>query len=269
METTIIIVSYKSRSILLKNLNNFDHTCKVIVIENSKDENLKIELEQKYQNIKVILNENKGFGHGANIGAQLAKTKYIFFCSPDNFIKKDTVKNLEDISKKLKDEFGMLILTDEENKVNKISKVKEKCGISSFYIKRDIFLNMGGFDEKIFLYYEDVDFVYRLMKNNNLIFKVPITFKNAHGSHEPKHNIEIEVNRNWHYMWSKFYFKKKHYNYLYAFLSILPYFIRSILKILIFLKNPKEKEIYKARASGIFNSCILKDSWYRPKINTK
>lgn len=269
METTIIIVSYKSRSILLKNLNNFDHRYKVIVVENSKDKNLKFELEQKYKNIKVILNENKGFGYGANVGVRLANTKYVFFCSPDNYIKKETVKNLEETSKKMEDKFGMLILTDEENKINKISRVKKECGISSFFLKRDIFLNMKGFDEKIFLYYEDIDFVCRLMKSNYLIFKVPITFQNAHGSHEQEYNVDIEVNRNWHYMWSKFYFNRKHYNYFYAFFLILPYFIRSVLKIIIFHKNPKKKEIYKARACGIFNSFILKDSWYRPKINSK
>jgi len=269
METTIIIVSYKSRSILLQNLNNFDHRYKVIVIENSHDKNLKIELEQKYKNLKVVLNKNKGFGQAANIGAKLATTKYIFFCSPDNFIKKDTLNNLEKITKEIRDEFGMLILTDEENKVDKISRVNEKCGISSFFIKRDLFLSIGGFDENIFLYFEDIDFVSRIIKNKNLIFKVPITFKNTHGSHEGEYNIEIEVNRNWHYMWSMFYYKKKHYGYFYAFLLIIPYFIRAILKIIIFLKNPKKKEVYRARASGIFNSCILKDSWYRPKINTK
>ena len=30
---------------------------------------------------------------------------------------------------------------------------------------------------------------------------------------------EIEFSRNWHWMWSKFYFNKKHFGYLRAFLK--------------------------------------------------
>ena len=67
-------------------------------------------------------------------------------------------------------------------------------------------------------------------------------------------------------MWSKFYYRRKHFGYLYGFISTLPYFIRSLLKIIININKIEEKNKYFARLSGLYNSYILKKSWYRPKI---
>ena len=67
-------------------------------------------------------------------------------------------------------------------------------------------------------------------------------------------------------MWSKFYYKKKYYGYIFSFLSTMPYLIRSLIRLIIYINNPIQKEIYLARISGLYNSYILKDPWYRPKI---
>jgi len=46
----------------------------------------------------------------------------------------------------------------------------------------------------------------------------------------------------------------------------MPYLIRSLIRLIIYINNPIQKEIYLARISGLYNSYILKDPWYRPKI---
>ena len=91
-------------------------------------------------------------------------------------------------------------------------------------IRKKKFIDLSGFDENFFLYYEDNDLIKRLLKNNEDIYKVPINYKNLLGSHNYELNFPIEVNRNWHLMWSKFYFKKKHYGYFYAFFFNLSLF---------------------------------------------
>ena len=79
---------------------------------------------------------------------------------------------------------------------------------------------------------------------------------------------EIEYSRNWHWMWSKFYFNKKHYGYVNSFLKIFPTLVSSQFKyiyyFIIFKKH--EKKIYKMRFLGIINAILGKKSWYRPKI---
>ena len=63
-------------------------------------------------------------------------------------------------------------------------------------------------------------------------------------SHDEEINFEMEKSRNWHWMWSTFYFHKKHYGYLIALIKILPKFLSSMLKTIFFtIISNKEKKI--------------------------
>ena len=70
-------------------------------------------------------------------------------------------------------------------------------------------------------------------------------------------------------MWSTFYFKKKHYGFIYAFITIQPKFISALFKTFFYflMFNRKQREIYFCRLSGLFNSIIGKKSWFRPPID--
>ena len=106
--TTVILVSFKSDKIIEKALFRIKDDAYILIIENSNSDNIK-KLEKKYNNLKVVINKNKGFGNAANVGAKLAKTKFIIFISPDAIIEKNGIKKIEKISKKLNNEFGILL----------------------------------------------------------------------------------------------------------------------------------------------------------------
>ena len=84
-------------------------------------------------------------------------------------------------------------------------------------------------------------------------------------------NLENEKRANrireWHWMWSSFYFYKKNYGYMNALLKMSGKFIKSFFKLiyfsLTFQKQKKEKYIY--RFLGIFNSMIGNPSSFRDK----
>ena len=82
-------------------------------------------------------------------------------------------------------------------------------------------------------------------------------------------NTKLEKNRNWHWMWSTFYFHKKHQGFFLALLKILPKFVSAFIKFIIYsiIINKKKRDIYYCRLSGIFNSIIGKKSWYRPSLD--
>ena len=84
-------------------------------------------------------------------------------------------------------------------------------------------------------------------------------------SSDIKNTYNFEYLRNWHWMWSKFYFNKKHYGFLLSSLIIFPNFISAIIKILFYslLLNKHKINIYKMRILGIFNSFMGKKSFYR------
>jgi GT2 family glycosyltransferase len=77
MDTTILIVTYKSQNIIYDCLNSIDKKIPIIIIENSSDKNFKKDLENKYSNVKCFLtNDNLGFANANNFGLNLINTKY-------------------------------------------------------------------------------------------------------------------------------------------------------------------------------------------------
>ena len=207
--TTAIIVSYKSKWIIENCIKSIEKNTKIIIVENSKDYKLKKFLEEKYKNLKVIINDNNGFGNAANIGALKAKTKYLLFLGPDTKLENKAIKNITKIAISFDDNFGAILPSDFNKKVKKISEVKKSRGTALIFIKKDTFLKVGLFDESFFLYYEDNDLLERILKKKQKIYEVPIKFRHSYGSHDKKYNEPIEINRHWHYMWSMFNFYKK------------------------------------------------------------
>ena len=83
-------------------------------------------------------------------------------------------------------------------------------------------------------------------------------------SHDPKYSERMEIQRNWHYMWSLFYFNKKHKGYLKAYKITFGKFVSAFFKtIIFFIFNKKKHYIYKHRFLGLLNSYLNKKSKFR------
>ncbi|WP_440936102.1 glycosyltransferase family 2 protein [Candidatus Pelagibacter sp.] len=276
-DLTVIITSFHSRDKIFSCIESIEKSIKIIVIENSNDEKLKEEIHSKYQNVECILSkENLGYGAGNNLGLSKVETSYALIVNPDVTLDNDAVNKFFLSINNLGD-FGIIAPISQNEKynnfdINEDKKIKEVDNVKGFAM----FLNMKNlkkinfFDDNFFLYFEEIDLCKRLKKNNSKIFIDP-TIKVIHLG-GTSHNLEIEkpmeLSRNWHWMWSTFYFHKKHYGYLTAMIKILPKLSSSLIKFIIFLITFQKykSEIYKHRLSGIINSVLLKKSWYRPKL---
>ena len=53
-------------------------------------------------------------------------------------------------------------------------------------------------------------------------------------SHNKSIDFQMNLSRNWHWMWSTFYFKKKYKGYLIALFEVLPKLASSVVKFLFF-----------------------------------
>ena len=276
-DLTVIITSFHSRDKIFSCIESIEKSIKIIVIENSNDEKLKEEIHSKYQNVECILSkENLGYGAGNNLGLSKVETSYALILNPDVTLDNDAVKKFFLSINNLRD-FGIIAPISQNEKynnfnINEDKEIKEVDNVKGFAM----FLNMKNlkqikfFDDNFFLYFEEIDLCRRLKKNNSKIFIDP-TIKVSHlggTSHNSEIEKPMELSRNWHWMWSTFYFHKKHYGYLIAMIKILPKLSSSLLKFIIFLITFQKfkSEIYKHRLSGIINSVLLKKSWYRPKL---
>lgn len=268
---TVAIVTFHSSKIIEKCLKKIGKKYKVLIIDNACNKEIKKKIQKKYPNCKVIINKNNGYGAAANIAGKMIRSKYIFFINPDVFIQKKTIPQLILSAKLLKDKFAVL-LPNENNKYNNFNDITETHLIksSSFFLNRKKFISIGGFDKKIFLYFEEVDLSLRFKKINEKIYIIKNSLVKHLGaqSHNNEINFEIEICRNWHYMWSLFYFKKKHDGLLIAYAITLPKLIRYLLKMCLFFFFNKNKFMkLSARSKGLISSYLNKKSSFRPQIN--
>ena len=277
LDLTVIITSFHSGDKIFNCIESIEKSVKIIVIENSNDETLKDEIHSKYQNVECILSkENLGYGAGNNLGLSMVKTNYALIVNPDVTLNNDTINKFFLSINNLED-FGIIAPISQNEKYNNFNinddkEIKEVDNVKGFAM----FLNMktlkqiNFFDDNFFLYFEEIDLCRRLKKNNSKIFIDP-TIKVSHlggKSHNPEIEKPMELSRNWHWMWSTFYFHKKHYGYLSAMIKIFPKLSSSLIKFIFFLMTFQKykSEIYKHRLLGIINSVLLRKSWYRPKL---
>ncbi|AIJ38239.1 glycosyltransferase family 2 protein [Flavobacterium psychrophilum] len=184
-----------------KSLKNID--AEIIVIDNnSSDDSCKM-MKQRFPQVKLIENkENSGFPKGNNIGVAQAKGKYICILNPDTVVSEDTFaktlafaesqKNLGIVGCKLIDGtgnflpeskrgvptpfvaftkiFGLYKFSNYFGKYyaqhlseNKTGKVDILVG-AFMIMKRELYLEVGGFDEKCFMYSDDIDLSYMVLQ---------------------------------------------------------------------------------------------------------
>ena len=278
MDLTIVIVSFRSGDILHRCIKSIDKKYSIIIIENSINDKLKFELERKYSNVKCIIpKENLGYGGGNNLALSKVKTNYALILNPDVILENNSIENFFISANKVSN-FGIIAPVSEQEKYDNfkydqdtsIKEVENVKGFAMFFNMKNV-QKSNFFDDNFFLYLEEIDLCKRLRLMNIKIFIDPsIKVKHLGGSsHDSTINKPMELSRNWHWMWSTFYFNKKHYGYLFALIKILPKFFSSLSKFIfckIFLKKNKS-DIHKHRILGIINSVLLRKSWYRPFLN--
>ena len=272
---TFVIVTFKSEKIIYECINSLPKESHKIVIENSKNIKLGQELEAKYDNIEVIINENIGMGASNNIGIKKSKTKYAFIINPDVKFNHDTLQKIFEASKSIND-FAILSPTNDDPNYPNYKESNDYKNLNeniisvdyvdgfSMLINKEKFQNEDFFDEEFFLYLENTDLCLRTKKIGQNIYIIKNSLINHHGAGSIV-SKDLEYLRNWHWMWSKFYFNKKHYGYFNAFLKIISNLTSAIFKYLFYLIlfNSHKKKIYLMRLCGLYNSIIGKKSWFR------
>ena len=278
---TIIIVTIKSEKIIDNCLQSINPEVKKIVVENSSNQEFANSLKKKYENLECYTTgKNLGMGQGNNFGIEKSKTRYVMILNPDTVLQHNTLNQIYKVSLNL--DFAILspsnydknfpnykAATNIETTNEELIEVDSIDGYAMILDKKKF--DGFFFDTKIFMYLENDDLCLRMKRKGEKIY----ISKNSQISHlgakavDPKFYKEIELSRNWHWNWSKFYFRRKHYGYFNAIIFSFPSFFKSCIKSFFYFmtKNEFKCKLYSQRASGIINSFLMKDSWYRPKLD--
>ena len=273
-DLTIVIVTFKSGEKIINCLKSISYNIPVIVVENSDNRNFKNEIENIFTNVNCILvGENKGYATANNIGLKSVKTKYALILNPDTILDKEAIKNFFNASEQVKD-FWLIGPANNQivNFNDKDSNLKEVDNLKGFAIFLNLSkFNQNYFDENFFLFFEEIDLCRRVKKNKGKIYIDKNIFVKHDGASSVNkiNKLDLEKTRNWHWMWSTFYYQKKYKGFLVAFIIISPKLFSAIFKSLFYfiILNNKKREIYFCRLGGLLNSIIGKKAWYRPSID--
>ena len=281
---SIVIVTLRSEKVIDRCIKSINKNLPIIVVENSDNFEFKNYLETNYKNVKCILSkENLGTGAGYNIGIRSSKTNYVYVINPDITLEANALDEIYSASKQLGD-FSILspissdenfpnygfIKNENNNKEENLPFQVDYVDGFSILLNKKKFKKENYFDEDFFMYLENDDLCRRVINDGGSIFIVPKAKINhlGAGAVDPKFSREVELSRNWHWMWSTFNYNKKYKGFFISFFIVLPKLLSSIIKVVIYsvIFNKEKKKIYYQRFSGLINAIMGKSSWYRPKV---
>lgn len=189
---TIIIVHWNTPELLKKQLTLLkpDKDLEIIVVDNKSEESVNW-VKKDFPNITLIKNTvNQGYAGGCNSGAKGAKGNWLLFLNPDVLITNKQIiemigqakKNNFDAAscepgsnnyqKPLPSWFSLLIEFTPLNKLYELYNLPAgRQALRTLFggcllIKNKVLKQLGGWDERFFLWFEDSDLTKRLYDNN-------------------------------------------------------------------------------------------------------
>ena len=203
-------------SVLASDWGNFE----ILLMDNGSEggEAEKLEKEFASDRVRVVKNrENLGFAKANNVGARLARSKYLVFLNNDAIVDKEWLQPLVEVAEADEqtvacqpkilsvisrgsfdyagaaggyiDRFGypfargrvFFNLEEDVGQYDDVREVGWACGVAMF-VKRKQFLELGGFDEDFFIYHEETDLCWRWREKGYKIFCVPRSVVYHYGS---------------------------------------------------------------------------------------
>ena len=253
---------------------------KVIIIDNnSSDDSLsKIDLINK---ISIISNkENVGFSKACNQGFKLSNAPFVLLLNPDARLMNNTLEDcvafmehnteVDILGCQLLDDNGHIapscsrfpapstffydaiglsklmpsvfhpatVMTDWDHKESK--QVDQVMGAFMF-MRRTIFDKVGYFDERFFVYFEELDFALRLAEKRGISF-FNADIKALHTGEGTTHSVKAF--RLFIFLRSRLQYAKKNFNKTgYLFTKASTYFIEPVTRSLFAILKGKPKEV--------------------------
>jgi N-acetylglucosaminyl-diphospho-decaprenol L-rhamnosyltransferase len=249
-DASVLIVAYKSRDYIGACLAGLlEHTrgvaLEVLLLDNSGDGTIDLVREQ-FPTVRLIENHrNLGFAAGNNLLARHARGTYLLLLNPDTVVRDNAVGELLGFAKSKPDAGawgGVTVLPDGrtdpgcfqvyptlwtafinaiglgrfmggglDKSLRRPSRVQILTGAFAM-IRRELWDELGGFDESFFMYREDADLCYRIARRGMAIWATP----SARIRHDVGSGNWRNPNRVMYLFRSFMHFQRKHHGRAYV-----------------------------------------------------
>ncbi len=191
---SVVIPVYNGAEFLKKNLPalvaSADSETEIILVDDGSTDN-SVEIGEQFGAKIISLNKNSGSAHARNIGVEQSKGEIILFIDADVVVQPETIQNLREIFA-AKPEYSALFgsyddapaapdfFSQYRNLMHHFFHQTGNSEAETFWsgfgaIKRQVFLELGGFNHKDFEIpsVEDIELGYRLREKGHRILLVP------------------------------------------------------------------------------------------------
>ncbi|MBV4425516.1 glycosyltransferase family 2 protein [Clostridium tyrobutyricum] len=265
-----VVVTYNRKECLIKNikclLNQTKKIDRIYIIDNASTDGTRKFISDYIDNniIKYIyLEENIGGSGGFYTGIKEAYNDgfdFIWGMDDDAYADKNALKFLEEIRRKINENICLCSNCDNDREFYDEYKLVDCWMFVGFYISRTIIKKVGFPRKDFFIYHDDSEYAYRIIKNNYKIYKVKNSIIN-HGNFNSREKyskkllnkiIELPKMSNWKmYYYVRNGILKYKYNDKNKYRQVFIYLPKFFIKLVIL--NRKQINIFiKAYFHGIF-----------------
>ncbi|NRP15191.1 glycosyltransferase family 2 protein [Marinobacterium sp. xm-a-152] len=258
---SIIIVTHNSESIIVSCLENLSGSqdIEIVVVDCGSSDGTIIKAN-RFNNVKVIQEKNIGYGCGNNSGFSHTSAENILILNPDVIISLSQVRRLLDIFSNSNRESIMSVKMFQQKEGKRIfrrdSRFQERFSYETrlsgalMLMRRKTFARLGGFDNSIFLYFEEIDLCYRAAAAGiDLKISGEVEVEHLRAGSTPD-NTRYEKLRGWHDGWSKCYLISKHEcrvhkRFFRLFKVVLQTFLKATISLFLPSSKSRRREYYK------------------------
>lgn len=277
---TISIVTYNSEAVIADCLRSLPDDLAVIVVDNASSDKTCSLISADFPQVELILlSENKGFGAAHNVAMRRASTPYLFLFNPDAVLGSNCLEILLQsanafcdaaiIAPALLDEGGKAQLsynTAFYKRSGATGTVLAEAPLCAEFLSgaamlvcMDAMKQLGGFDEHIFLFYEDDDMCLRARAAGYSCVYVP-TAKVMHMAGRSSPMVSWpDIKPKYRAMaYSELYLYRKYCSCGQTIVTTLHSLMRSAGKAVIYglLGKPYKAQKYAARFLGAYDFVI-------------
>lgn len=225
---SIILVSYNSAGVLPEALASIPAGNEVIVVDNASTD-ASVQVAQDAGAHILRLEQNLGFGTACNRGAAVASNEAILFLNPDARLEPGALEALSRamdaypqanaFNPLIVDASGQQYFRDRNRLIDNRRwfrgapdsdrRIPMAVGAAALF-RKSAFDALGGFDENIFLYFEDVDLSARLIASGHDIMHVQDARVVHLIAQSTPRSDAVAAFKNYHFAKAKLHVMRKH-----------------------------------------------------------
>lgn len=292
-----VILNYNGYEDSIKCIESFkkmkNKSIRLIVVDNASTDDSGVKLKDKYPEFHFIFsNKNRGYAAGMNLGIKYVldnNADFILIVNNDTVVSEDF---LEPMLNEMDDDnvgivSGKVYYRENPNviycaggrvdylrgagvaefqgeKGEKFANARREISLAEgcfMMVRKEVFNTIGLFEEKYFMYFEDLDFslrvrkLYKIIYNNNSVIYHKSGAGKAWEEFTPLYSYYYTRNRLWFF---------QNYSFIYriyiVFISIQISLLKSLKMLLYFIDSPKKRikilksltSLWRGTKDGIF-----------------